>query len=471
MSVPYLKKTRLAFAATLAACSVVSLSLSVTSCGSSSSSGSNDSGEKVIAVTGTLSDWDGKSEPFKDYVFMLVDAEDQRVYRTTVGEGGRLTVSSVPSSRKYYGVMLNTEYKFGWLMQFAATVEEKNRNFQVFSFNGTGSLGALFPEGRLLIASLTDSLKPLTDFAFRDENKNGIPDGLESDVANNENASAKNTEGDLEKDKILDTVDSDLDNDGIADVFDNDVDNNGTDDLFDTDINHDGVDDQQKSFRAPSTLGIGYRQVFHEIVTNDDDTQSTNLWFILESKNKAKSVSVASGSYLNEAIYSGGDTFDGKLFDNGSHGDGLPDDGIWTASVTLAKTKTFTSDQVVIFKVTAADDKVYEFPYKLPSKLSGSVTMDTCAKEESNLKLSFTIGETLTKYPGLSLQTLVSDATGKRIYSSVRMPISATSDLVPLTNFASGKKYFCTVRVLAPSAIPGYPGSSLRAKAVTFDAP
>lgn len=448
---------------------VAATSLSFASCGKESGSGSSGASEQLIPVTATISDWAGQNNPFQDYVFALFDIDQTQIFRSVVGEGGRVTIDNVPNLKKYYGFMLDTEFRFGWVLQFSSVVQEVTKSFQVFSFLGGGSLGSLFPEGRIVRTS-SANLSPATEFTFLDANNNGVPDGFDLDVANNENAEANNTTNDLDRDKILDPVDPDIDNDGVPNVFDGDVDNNGVDDLYDTDVNHDNLDDQQKPIYVANSAGVGFKHVFHEIVTNSDDSTSTNLWFILESKTPVSAVTVTSGTFLEDSTFVGAEAFDGRLYDDGTHGDGLPADGIWSAHVTLASGKTFGPSQVVVFSVVGADGKQSEFVYKFPVKLSGNVSMTSCQKANNNVTLSWTVDATLTSHAGLSLQTVVSDSDGKRVYTSTRMPISTTTETISASNFVTGKQYTCTVRVLAPSPIPGYPGSSLRAKPVSYSA-
>lgn len=455
----------------IAICALVTLFVCATSCGSSdSTTPAAPAAPSIVSVTGTLMDW-SQNEPFKDWIFGLYDTASTLIYRSAIGEGGRLTISNVPSTHDYYGVLLDKEYHFQGILQFSATVDDEASNFQVFHFKNSGFLGALSIQGKVLTTSHAENLDPVKEYLFNDTNKNGLPDGFDADITNNENLDKKNTTNDLDGDKVVDSKDPDLDNDGIPDAFDADVDNNGIPDIYDTDINHDGISDTRKSFVNYGDTGIKFRYIFHEVATKDDDSTSTNLRFVLESGIKLKSVTALSGKFLDGSTYTNGDSFDGTLYNDGTHGDGSPDDEVWSAVVTLGSGKTFSPEQIVIFKAVTADDKTLEFPYHMTTQLAGTAVVDTCDKEDTNLKIAWTISDGLLKYPGLSIQTSISDVNGGRIYSSSKLPITTTSDLVPYSKLESGKKYFCTVQVLAPSPISGYPSSSLSSKAKSYDAP
>lgn len=444
--------------------------VAVTSCGKNEGSDGEDLGDGVLDVSASLTDWAVENGSYKDFNFVLFDTLSSRAYRNVVDANGRISLSKIPQSQNYVAFMLDNEFRFGWVMQFADTSDGKV--YQYFNLL-SGTIGALFPEGGIMRMSKPLSLRPIKNYTFLDKNSNGLPDGLESDVAHAENVSASNTTDDLTGEGGSDAVNPDLDRDGLPNVLDFDSDNNGIDDLFDTDLNHDGIDDQQKPFQATSTWDVSRRNIFHEFVVGSDNKEKTNLWIMIEFPNFVpKNVSVVSGTFLDGAVFKeSGEAFDGKLYDDGTHGDGQSKDAIWSASIQLATGKTFNNNQVVVFKATLPDDTEREYLYTFNGKMSGTLTVSKCSKGTSGVDVAWTASTELTSKAGLSNQVLIYDADNRLVYSSARLAVSTSSLTIPTTVFTSGKTYNCTVRTLAPSPIAGYPGSSRQAKPKSYTAP
>lgn len=437
---------------------------------SSDEENSDDSSESLLDVTASLSDWSAQTGGFKDFQFIVYDIASSQAFRSLVGEGGNIKVTKVPSGHSYTAFMLDNEFRFGWMMQFADP--KTGKNYQYFNL-ASGNLGALFPEGKLMRMSKPDSLSALTDLKFRDSNSNGIPDGLEPSIANNENAAKGNTKGDLTGGGVKDAVNPDLDGDGVPNVLDTDIDNNGIEDLYDSDLNHDGVEDQQKPFFSTTDQEIGANTIFHEVITDAAGTTSKNLRFIIEVPAQTpKSVKVVSGTFLAGSIYKGStDAFDGNLYDDGTHGDGESGDKTWSATVTLASDKAFENNQVVVFQVVQSDGTLKEYLYKLSGKIAGTIDVTACENTGTAVNIAWTASDDLKSKTGVTLQAVVYDSNNKLVFSGSRLPITEAAQVVPANVFTSGQAYSCSVRVLSPTLIPGYPGSSQQAKPKTYTAP
>lgn len=452
-----------------ATCAVAfAAAIGLNSCSSDDSSSEGSSGDP-IDVTASLSDWSAQNGGFKDFQFIVYDISTSQAYRSLVGEGGNIKVTKIPSGQSYVAFMLDNEFRFGWMMQFADP--KTGKNYQYFKLVN-GALGALFPEGKLMRISKPESLSALTDLKFRDSNSNGIPDGLEPVLPNNENASKGNTKGDLTGGGVKDDVNPDLDGDGVPNVLDSDIDNNGIEDLYDSDLNHDGVEDQQKPFISTTDFEIGNKTIFHEVITDSAGTTSKNLRFILEIPNLTpKSVKIVSGSFLTGSVYKGStDAFDGNLYDDGTHGDGESGDKTWSATITLASDKSFENNQVVVFQVALTDGTTKEYLYKLSSKIAGTIEVTSCENTASGVNIAWTASDDLKSKTGVTLQAVVYDSNNKLVFSGSRLAITETAQIVPANVFTSGQSYSCSVRVLSPTLIPGYPGSSQQAKPKSYTA-
>lgn len=448
-------------------------SFAASGCGSADSETAG--AESVVRVTGTLSDWamsdvveDGGR--FSGYQFVLMDALSGRAYRSTVSGGGGFIIADVPSERNYYGILLDGDVRFGKILLVRKGVQEH----QVFRLPGNGVLGSLSIESSVLRSSNQDALVPVPEFVFADIDVNGIPDGLESPSA--ANSAVENTVGDLDLDGMLDSVDTDLDNDGVPNCLDDDIDDDGIPNLFDNDSTQDtAIDAQSSGSENPLTAvpGFGFHAVFQEAVALDGGGFTRTLWLVFEGGPQAiTGVTVESGSFLTGATYerAGGEAFAGSLFNDGSHGDGLADDNLWSALVVLDTAKTFLDNHVLIFTVTLPGGGLVEFLYRMPPPITDTLTAAATTWDSDSTTVDVAWEWTTKQDSSLyaAYEVVLLDSAGTRIYSSGKLaPAETGVHSIPVSNLDSTESYACIVRALTPSPMTGFPGSVARSAKLT----
>lgn len=429
-------------------------------CGSDDSL-SDEAAPATLRVTGTLSDWvmpdaTDKAARFEGYQFLLLDAASGEVQRAQVGSSGGFVMENVPAERNYYGVLLDADFRFGRLLQVASGGKES----QVFRLPASGTLGSLSIEGSLLRSSQQDTLSPVSGYAFRDTNRNGIPDGLEG-AAPLKAAGA----GDLDADGTADQLDPDLDDDGVPNSLDPDVDGDGVSNLFDPDSNQNAVADARET---PAQAAA----VFQDVVPGTAETRRA-LWIVLSGGSQTfASVKVSSGAFLAKGAYerANGAAFAGRLYDDGTHGDGLAGDNLWSALVQLPEGITFQGDHVLIFTVTRADGTTAESLFRMAAPLASTLGVNVSEWTESATSLDvswqWTVQDTSEKFS--AFEVLLLDATGTRVHSSPRLPATQeTPYSIPVSLLSPAKTYACVVRALTPSPIGGFPGSATRSSAAS----
>jgi hypothetical protein len=424
-------------------------------------------------VSGILSDW--SSNLFVGYQFLLQDLDSGSIFRAPLGESAGFRVTGVPLAKPYLAFMLNADFRFGWILQFAnsSSTNSKER-FQAFRFQSSGSLGSLVLDGKLIRSSNENSLVPIKTVTFRDSNANGIPDGLETEISSDNFATTKNSTGDLDGDSLPDIADADIDNDGLPNVLDPDVDNDGIMNVFDADSNQDSTPDLDKGWKESPTVSIpklGFRHIYEQSTLNAEGEISTTLWFVFSTaERKNTAVEIVSGNIFTDGTYVTGEPFAGKLFDDGTHGDGLAGDGIWSAKVSLIKGKVVSSNQAFLFRVRSEAGEISEFLQLSGGSLSGDLTL-SFSPEGKDIVTSWTGEANFLQKAGTSLQIQVLDSENKLVFLSERLLSTATSLKVPATYFTSGQSYRVLLHALASSPLSGFPGSAWTSRPSTYNHP
>jgi hypothetical protein len=448
-------------------------------CGKKSSETSSIGGS-IVTVKGSLADWPSAVGSFKDYSVLLYNIDTGEVKRAAIGASSTgFSIENVNTAYRYYAMLLDPEFRFGWVLQMPSQTRGTSvKNYQAFRFAGTGNLGSLTAEGRVLRTSEQKDLVPVENIVFKDTAANGIPDGFEADSA--EFASSSNTSGDLDADGISDAIDPDIDNDGIPNVVDNDIDNDGIVNILDSKNGQYTLEDKESSWINNPLVTVPGGNVFRYVFSEYSNASSSALQGITilpaftAPPGEFAQVAVSSGSFLAGATYSiDGAAFDGKLYDDGTHGDGVAGDGQWSVPVKLAAGKTFSATQVMFFKGTRADGSVSEYVVNMGTLLTGTTSpavLVSAATYDATTEKA-TITWTATTAAQTQYQVLIFNAAGARVYTSELISHDVLTLEIPSAFIGSSGTYSVEVRALAPSPRNGFPGSSWRSAGVALTIP
>ncbi len=432
--------------------------LLVFACGKSNSDSSGDS-SSTITVVGNLADWPTAVGSFTGYTVVLYNIDNGRVYRSTIGANTTgFSISDVPLSGRYNAILLDPEYRFGWILQIPGkTGSETPKYYQAFRFAGVGLLGSLSATGRVLRSSEQTDLIPYETIKFLDANNNGIPDGLEPALAGNSANTAANTTNDLDADGVKDSSDSDMDNDGIPNAFDTDIDNDGIPNWLDANTGNHPLEDKDFSWSKNPLVAAENGEIFRYVFSEAKENGATSLWLVFSAPvGRFSSVKVQSGTFLDNSTYSmGGEAFAGVLYDDGTHGDGVPNDGTWSVPITLAAGKHPNSSQEIFFRGTQSDGTTREYVVNVGGVLSGTMAFS----DSTSRTVSWTASGFGTT---VGYQVLVfNSTTGARVYASDLLSSTTTSHTISESDLDSGS-YTYEIRVVAPTPRDGFPGSSWR---------
>lgn len=430
-----------------------------------------------VTVTGAFADWSPSNGLYNNGVFALIDAQSNEVFRSEPiqSENPAFSINDVPITGKYYGVLLDKRYRARSYLQKATDDGKTMRVFQLGS--SQGKLGVIVARDNRLEASEQDKL---------DYSTLGIT-SLQTELANISFSTNF-------------TANPDIDGDGIPNVIDTDVDGDATDNIFDSQTyNESEVSDSNIPWPYNYGYGIpkaGFFKCDHLFAQKDStETIAYELKGSCSLRLPAgtvESVKLETNTTFmaNAKTTDAGTAFDWKMRDDGTTGDLIADDGIWTGQFLLAEEQwSQVPDQIFIATVTYKNGRVRSYITTLETlKPNERLSFDTALIDTASDKIAvvFKLQE-LSKNDHFQVELTLYDSGNGTEIVTLTQPLSALDLKFPKEDSPSLKEHISSylsqqasspaevtlrlkLKVSTPAALPGLLGSAFETYYVPGDA-
>ena len=303
----------------------------------------------TLTVNGAFSDWVPEAGVYNNGLFILLDAQTGEVFKSEPINAATpsFTISDVPVVGKYYGILLNKHYKAQAYIQKSASDNKMMRIFQLSA--SQGKLGILVARDSKLEASEQDKLE-FTNLGLT----SGAAESFETSFS-----TQFNFDPDIDKDGTPNQLDTDVDGDAIENIFDPKTYNG-------SEISDSNIPWQYNyGYGIPRTGFFKCDHLFSQ--KSAADTSAYELKGSCSFKapeGKVESVQIQTNSTFmsNAKMADGSASYDWVMRDDGTMGDLISADGIWTGQFTLpAEQWSRVEGQIFIATVTYKNGSVRSY--------------------------------------------------------------------------------------------------------------
>lgn len=427
--------------------------------------GTEDSGGGVT-VTGAFFDWKPDTSAFSEGLFILLDANTNEVFKSTLIEKEKpsFKIENVPVKGKYYGILLNKKFEPTAYLQ---KTQSDGKAQRVFKFGSTG--------GRLGTIVVRDSLLQSSNHSDLDfQAATGSGTLTEKEFATDFSTNFVHN-SDIDEDGIPNVLDINLDGDSISNIFDAATYSSKSSKIFDSAI------PAQYNYGYGIPKG-GYFKCDYLKTPLNRDNSTFNLRYSCVLKlggGIAEGVRLTTTKvYLDNAkSWDTGSAFDWEMTDDGLKGDLIASDGLWSANFSIPNSTESFQEQTIIATAKMQDGTTKSYITNLEPDLIfeaiEKIPLATFSAEDL-LTISFSL-EKLNTTEGVQISaTLLKEADDTVIYTFNAKPERANehifrnvNDIIPLTP----EKYRVLVKIAAPSALPGLLGSAFEIYSLPIDYP
>lgn len=417
-------------------------------------------------INGVISTFYGSSEDLRNWKLFLIEKGRGFGFLANISANGTFLLQQVDTVKDYTLILFSIDSQLASVLTLPTA--EDPRLFQYFKPH-LGHLPYIVYHGPKM--TFGDDVEVTLDpYVPKDENKNGIPDGMdtiwsllgEAPNGNQVNLTQDALSFDLDNDGINNYVDRDDDGDGLPDYLDSDSNANGTDDIFEQ--SHDQYFDEGLDFVTAtlekadlSATNSEYALSFTVKVKDDYKFESMSLLGPSSLFENATSVK----SDLSE------EAWNGELYDDGNHGDLKKGDSFYSVKIRLPVAELPRRYQTFFVKLVVLEEDgtlmEHYYPQNLPDVTLGTIT----ATASSNV-VSIS-GEPLGADIAFTWTVLVFDRNSNMLFSSKEIDSTTTSFAFP--NFVLPARSDLTTKVIAisPQRIEGYPSYRVHSVPVNLD--
>ncbi|MBM3380965.1 MAG: hypothetical protein FJY29_00795 [Betaproteobacteria bacterium] len=418
----------------------------------------------TVEVTGAFADWTPGTSSFAGGRFILLDAATNEVFSSAEISATQRSfkIESVPVSGRYYGILIDSRFEPRAYIEKKLGDEKRQR---IFKLNNTlGKLGTIVVRDQAMEPSQHADLEFQTNIGVMGVNKPYEKDFNTNIVFN----------PDIDEDGTPNVIDTNFDGDDIPNIFD----------AFSYKAG--AIPDSAIGWQFNQAFGIPKTGFFKcnylrspKAPTDSPEVYKLNFSCMLKLPvGLAQSVELATvKTFLENAEPRDQNSLSQKMKDDGSGGDLIASDGIWTSQFSVSENSTEVFKGQLIFanvKLSTGSQKTFVTQLEPKSILTlANLIQPVCSQDKKTLEfglkkesldsikadikdflLTMTLktasGEDISATP--PLLRLSKDSSEKYKFSVDENSIKL-SDTVPTT-------YYPLIRVTAPSALPGILGSA-----------
>lgn len=421
----------------------------------------------TLTVTGAFSDWSPEAGVYNNGMFILLDVQSSEVFKSEPisVSAPSFTISDVPVTGKYYGILLDKHYRAHAFLQKTNSESNVMRVFQLSS--SQGKLGILVPRDSKLEASEQDKLE-FTTLGMFGESMSATPKSFSTQFA----------------------PDPDIDLDGTPNQLDTDVDGDGVENIFDpktyegSEVNDSNIPWQYNyAYGIPRTGFFKCDHLFSQKSTTDTTAYELKGSCSLKApEGTVESVKVQTNSTFmsNAKTADGSASFDWTMRDDGESGDLISGDGIWTSQFSLSANQwSRVEGQIVIATVTYKNGSVRSYlttfeTIKMNEKLT--LILSNIDTESDKITVTSKLKELSGSDAFQASLTLIDESNDEEIATlsqaltemTLHFPAESSPSLREIiSNYLSQQPNSPTevtlrlkLKVSAPAALPGLLGSA-----------
>ncbi|MEY2988477.1 MAG: hypothetical protein RJB13_1998 [Pseudomonadota bacterium] len=420
----------------------------------------------TLTVTGAFSDWSPEAGVYNNGLFILFDAQSSEVFKSEPINAGTpsFSISDVPVSGKYYGILIDSQYRAHAYLQ---KTNSENKIMRIFQLNSSqGKLGILVPRDSKLEASEQDKLEFINL---------GVSAGT-AEIFDKSFSTQFNFDPDIDLDGIPNQLDTDVDGDAIENIFDPKTYNG-------SEINDSNIPWQYNyGYGIPRTGFFKCDHLFSQKSATDPTTYELKGSCSLRApEGKVESVKIQTNATFmsNAKLPDGSAAFDWIMHDDGASGDLISGDGIWTGQFTLsAEQWSRVEGQIFIATVTYKNGVVRSYlttfeTIKTDEKLSILANVDL---ESDKIKITAKLQDISGNESFQASLTLIDSENNSEIITlsqdlkemSLTFPEEDSPSLNEIISTYLSKKpnsptevtLRVKLKISAPAALPGLLGSA-----------
>lgn len=425
----------------------------------------------TVTVDGAFSDWNPSASNFAGGIFLLLDATTNELFKSDAmkADSPAFQIQNVPLLGKYYGILLGADF------QPLASLQKKAPDgksiLPVFRLGNTeGHLGTLVLKNGKLESSQQSEIDYQTTIGAFAELKAFAADFSTNFVAN-----------------------PDIDTDGIPNVLDNDVDGDGDNkpNALDS-ATYAGKVVKTPDSEIPWQFNYAYgipKLGFFKCESLRTPTAKENSTFLFKYSCQLKmpanwvekiTLRTTQGFMEGAKFWNATDTFDWKMRDDGSAGDLIAEDGIWSARFSVSDSIPSYENQTIIAEVKTKDGPIKSFITTLDPKIELRSRTDqplaTFITEEDSLYLFFSLGQLSGSLSGFQISATILKDTDDSEITTLTQPLLDASAVsftgiseLGLAATTNELKYRVKVKITAPAAMPGLLGNAYELYSLPLD--
>jgi hypothetical protein len=424
-----------------------------------------------VTISGAFSDWNPSASNFSGGVFLLLDAVTNEIFKSDPikADSPSFQIRNVPVTGKYYGILLGADFQPLAYLQKKAP--DGKTILPVFKVGNTdGQFGTLVIKNGKLESSQQSEIDFQTSVGAHSELRTFAADFSTNFIAS-----------------------PDIDTDGIPNVLDTDVDGDGDNkpNALDS-ATYAGKTVKTPDSEIPWQFNYGYgipKMGFFKCeylrTPNAKDNATFLFKYSCQLKMPAKRIEkitlrTTQGFMDGAKFWNGADPFDWNMRDDGSLGDLISEDGIWTGRFSVTDAIPSYANQTILADVKMKDGTMKSYITTLEPKIEFKTRTDqplaAFVSAEDNLYLFFSLGQLSGTLSGFQISaTILKDADDTEI-ATLTQPLfdagaSAFAGISQLGLAATtdDMKYRIKVKITAPAALPGLLGNAFELYSLPLD--
>ncbi|MFK7826888.1 MAG: hypothetical protein AB8G05_22285 [Oligoflexales bacterium] len=427
----------------------------------------------IDTISGYIQTTFNSGGQFASWKLFLMQKSSNKGYLSQINALGEFDFSNVEANKTYTLYLFNPDYQIASALSLKGSLKGSvGRYFEPKN----GRLPYLISKGQTMTFNEPNELTIDDSYLLEDNDENSIPDAVGPFWALTDEASIAFLESEFDRD-----------GDGISNIFDNDDDNDLIVDLIDEDSNEDGIKDLSAASHDhyyPSDI-----EMFNSSIERHEQADGSFLHylsirakftrdFVVKDLKVLGPESVLTGSVginTNPDGSIGEFSWDGSLFDDGTHFDMATNDRVYATKIRLTSSlpRRFHCIFIEIISEYSDLDKKGETVAKEHKSYYGRGIHTTelgniSASIDANNLVSIS-GDPFPLAQSFEWTLLIYDGNGSTIYESQTLPSSTVNLQLPTQALPTANNLSYKVVASTIQRTSGYPEYSVHSLANTLD--